>query len=138
MQSPHTATPVDLDQFAESLRRAEADRRPVPPLTERWPGLTIAQAYAVQRTNTELRIAAGEQIVGRKVGLTSLPMQRQLGVDEPDFGVLFASMVLPDGLVVPFGELIAPRVEAEIAFASVSPCSEPRSQSSRFATRWFR
>ena len=57
------------------------------------PGLTVAQAYSVQRTNTGLRPAAGERIVGRRVGLTSLPMQRQFGVGEPDFGVLFASMV---------------------------------------------
>ncbi|MGC0416895.1 2-keto-4-pentenoate hydratase [Embleya sp. AB8] len=105
-----------LDELAGLLRRAEADGTPIAPLTELRPGLDLASAYAVQDANTRLRLAAGERLAGRKVGLTSLPMQRQLGVDEPDFGVLFESMLIPDGGTVATRGLIAPRAEAEIAF----------------------
>lgn len=123
MQRHHTAhttppapTTADLEELAGLLRRAEADRKPIAPLTELRRGLTISEAYAVQDANTRLRLAAGERLAGRKVGLTSLPMQQQLGVDEPDFGVLFESMVIPDGGSIATGELVAPRAEAEIAF----------------------
>jgi 2-keto-4-pentenoate hydratase len=115
--STEAVTAAELDDLAGLLRRAEADRAPIAPLTElRGDGLDLASAYAVQDINTRLRLAAGERLAGRKVGLTSLPMQRQLGVDQPDFGVLFQSMLIPDGGTVAAGELIAPRAEAEIAF----------------------
>jgi 2-keto-4-pentenoate hydratase len=109
--------PVALvhQQLADELARAEATRRPVPPLTARHPDLTVDDAYAVQDLNVRRRLAAGERLVGHKVGLTSLAMQRQLGVDEPDFGALLSTMVLPDGGTVPLDRLVAPRVEAEIA-----------------------
>jgi 2-keto-4-pentenoate hydratase len=109
--------PVALvhQQLADELAHAEATRRPVPPLTARHPDLTVDDAYAVQEVNTRRRLAAGEWLVGRKVGLTSLAMQRQLGVDEPDFGALLSTMVLADGGAVPLDRLVAPRIEAEIA-----------------------
>lgn len=106
----------ELAELAGLLRRAEADGKPIAPLTELCPGLDLVSAYVVQDANTRLRLASGERLAGRKVGLTSLPMQRQLGVDEPDFGVLFESMLIPDGGAVVTDGLIAPRAEAEIAF----------------------
>ncbi|MFC8827339.1 2-keto-4-pentenoate hydratase [Streptomyces sp. NPDC057137] len=110
------ATAPTLGELAALLERAEAARRPMAPLTELRPGLTVAEAYVVQETNTRLRLAAGDRLAGRKVGLTSAPMQRQMGVDEPDFGVLFRSMVVGDGGTIDSARLIAPRIEAEIAF----------------------
>jgi 2-keto-4-pentenoate hydratase len=105
-----------LSSLADELARAERIREPVAPLTERYPGLSVEDAYGVQQFNVERRVAAGERIVGRKVGLTSVAMQRQLGVDEPDFGALLEEMVLPDGGTLRLDELVAPRIEAEIAF----------------------
>ena len=54
--------------------------------------------------------------MGRKIGLTSLAVQRQLGVSQPDYGMLFAEMAVPDGWDVAADQLIQPKVEAEIAF----------------------
>lgn len=87
----------------------------MPPLSEEYPGLTIADAYAIQLRGRALRLAAGEHQTGRKVGLTSRPMQDMLGVDQPDFGCLLGSMVVDSGATVATDRLIAPRVEAEIA-----------------------
>jgi 2-oxopent-4-enoate hydratase len=62
------------------------------------------------------RIRAGRQVIGRKVGLTSAPMQRMLGVNEPDYGVLLDDMAVEDGDQIDLGTLLQPRVEAELAF----------------------
>src|ERR1700733_14885548 len=80
-------------------------------------GITdVALAYQVQNALTAARKAAGARVVGRKVGLTSPAVQLQLGVDQPDFGVLFDDMLVPSGAEVESGALIAPKAEAEIAF----------------------
>jgi 2-keto-4-pentenoate hydratase len=76
----------------------------------------IAAAYQVQRRLTERRLAGGARIVGRKIGLTSPAVQRQIGVDRPDFGVLFDDMRYDDGAEIPIGRLLQPKAEAEVAF----------------------
>src|SRR5262245_8150161 len=89
--------PADvLAEAARALAAAERDRAAIPPLTETWPGLDAADAYAIQLINTRRRIGGGEVVRGHKVGLTSAAMQRMLGVDQPDYGVLFASMFTED------------------------------------------
>ena len=102
--------------MAEALAGAERDRRPIPPLTDAHPGLTVEDAYAIQSLNIERRMADGRLVRGRKVGLTSAPMQRLLGVDEPDFGVLLDDMFVEDGDEIPMEQLLQPRAEAEVAF----------------------
>lgn len=77
---------------------------------------TPEEAYAAQEINTERRLSAGARLVGRKIGLTSAAVQRQLGVDRPDYGMLFADMAVDEGADVPLGRLLQPKVEAEIAF----------------------
>ncbi len=79
-------------------------------------GTDLAAAYAVQQQLTMARRAGGATVTGRKIGLTSPAVQRQLGVDQPDFGVLFDDMGFADGAVVPIARFLQPRVEAEIAF----------------------
>lgn len=76
----------------------------------------IDAAYAVQEINTQRRLSDGARVVGRKIGLTSKLVQNQLGVDRPDFGILFDDMAVPDGEEVVRGNLLAPRVEAEITY----------------------
>jgi len=105
-----------LDALADRLAQAELARGAVEPLTEAHPELTPADAYGIQQRNVANRKTAGGLVRGRKVGLTSLAMQRQLGVDEPDFGALLDDMVVEDGDAIDTSELIAPKVEAEIAF----------------------
>lgn len=102
--------------LADELWEADRTAVPVAPLTARHDGLDVEDAYAIQSINIDRRVAAGERVVGRKVGLTSRPMQEMLGVDEPDFGVLTDAMVVEDGDPVDLSRLVAPRVEAELAF----------------------
>ena len=105
-----------IQSVAKELRTAEEQRHPVAPVAGRFGALTVADAYAVQQANIDLRLAAGDRLLGRKIGLTSLAMQAQLGVDQPDCGHLLASMAVPNGGAVATAELIAPRIELEVAF----------------------
>jgi 2-oxopent-4-enoate hydratase len=104
---------VDIAAFANELAEAERTRTQIAPLSSRA-DLTAADAYAIQLANVHQRIAAGERVVGKKVGLTAKPIQIALGVDQPDFGHLFASMAVADGGTCAIDELIQPRAEAEI------------------------
>ncbi|MEX3692302.1 2-keto-4-pentenoate hydratase [Paraburkholderia sp. BR14263] len=101
--------------LAARLYEAEASRKVIEPVRGEIALDDIATAYAVQQANVDLRVATGERIVGRKIGLTSLAVQKQLGVDQPDFGALFASMACGDAQAMPLSQLIQPKVEAEIA-----------------------
>ena len=103
-------------ELAEELWEADRTAKPVAPLTDRHPDLDIEDAYAIQTVNIDRRVEAGQRVIGRKVGLTSRPMQETLGVDEPDFGVLTDEMVVEDGDLIPMARLVQPRVEAELAF----------------------
>ncbi len=107
--------PNIVNDIAARLRDAEATRQTVAPVRGEIAIDDIATAYAVQQANVDARIAQGERIVGRKIGLTSLAVQKQLGVDQPDFGALFASMAYGDSQPMPLSRLIQPKVEAEIA-----------------------
>jgi len=100
---------------AARLREAEASRNVIEPVRGEIAMDDIVTAYGVQQANVDLRVANGERIVGRKIGLTSLAVQKQLGVDQPDFGALFASMAYGDAEAIPLSQLIQPKVEAEIA-----------------------
>jgi len=103
-------------RHAQRLLEAHAARAPIAPLTQDDPELTLTDAYAIQSAVIGSRTRDGARVVGRKVGLTSKPMQELLGVGEPDFGVLLDDMAVEDGGAVPLGALLQPRAEAEIAF----------------------
>lgn len=100
---------------AALLKAAHATGQAIAPLRERLAQADQDGAYAVQEANTRAWLAEGRRLVGRKIGLTSLAVQQQLGVDQPDFGMLFADMAVGDGEPVALGRLIQPKVEAEIA-----------------------
>ncbi|MGW9131931.1 2-keto-4-pentenoate hydratase [Streptomyces sp. NPDC055681] len=114
------AEPADRDAAvaaaAARLARAEAERRPCEPVRDILGSTDIAAAYAVQQRLAHDRLARGARVVGRKIGLTSPAVQRQIGVDQPDFGVLFDDMDVSGLPAVPSERLLQPRVEAEIAF----------------------
>jgi 2-oxopent-4-enoate/cis-2-oxohex-4-enoate hydratase len=87
------------------------------PLTERESAITIDDAYHISLRFLERRIADGERVIGKKIGVTSKPVQDMLGVHQPDFGFLTDRMQYPNGAAIPVaGNLIQPRAEAEIAF----------------------
>lgn len=98
------------------LSRAEQTGTPVEPVRDVLGDTDIALAYAVQQELARRREARGAVPVGRKIGLTSPAVQRQMGVEQPDFGVLFADMDVSGRAEIPTGRLLQPRVEAEIAF----------------------
>ena len=110
------AAQARLQQAADALLEAERSHRFIAPLRDTFAPLTIDDAYAIQRINTERRLAAGRRIVGCKIGLTSLAVQKQLGVDQPDFGMLFDDMGYGDGEPIPASILTQAKIEAEIAF----------------------
>jgi 2-keto-4-pentenoate hydratase len=76
----------------------------------------VEEAYAIQLRVMEMKKSAGQIIVGKKIGLTSLAMQAMLGVKEPDYGHILNGMVVMEAQGVPTAELIAPRIEGELAF----------------------
>lgn len=104
---------AEVAKAADSLLEATRTGVTCPPLRTRLSD--VAAAYAVQRVNVERGLAAGRRVVGRKIGLTSPAVQNQLGVDQPDFGTLFADMAVPEGTTIAAGRLIQPKVEAEVA-----------------------
>jgi 2-keto-4-pentenoate hydratase len=109
-----------IEDIASLLYRAEQSQSPCPPVRDLIREAAggddlIAAAYAVQQRNTERRLAAGGRLVGRKIGLTSMAVQKQLGVDSPDFGMLFADMAVGDAEDIPLSRTCQPKVEAEIA-----------------------
>jgi len=105
-----------IRKFADQLAEAEETRQPIPPLTVTQPDLSVDEAYAIQRITTGWRLNEGARLVGHKIGLTSLPMQEMLGVDEPDFGAVFSDRLFASGDSVDSSRLIAPRIEPELAF----------------------
>ena len=112
MTTPDVLTP---EAAAQLLHTAASSGHTIAPLRDRLAVADQATAYAIQEANTQRGLAAGRRLVGRKIGLTSLAVQAQLGVDQPDFGMLFADMAVGDGEPVALGRLIQPKVEAEVA-----------------------
>ncbi|HKY89590.1 MAG TPA: 2-keto-4-pentenoate hydratase [Nevskiaceae bacterium] len=111
--NPDAAT---LARAAERVRNAYGTGEPCAPVREMLPAGDVATGYEVQEINTQHWIAQGRRLVGRKIGLTSTAVQQQLGVDQPDFGMLFADMAACDGEPIPDGAVLQPKAEAEIAF----------------------
>lgn len=105
-----------LHAAANALHEARRSRRAIPPVSTTYGITTLDDAYAVAEFGIRRRIDAGARIIGKKIGLTSAAVQQQLGVSQPDFGMLLSDMELADGALVPMDRLIQPRIEAEIAF----------------------
>jgi len=111
-----------LQEHAELLLAARRDRKPIPPLADE---LSLDDAYAVQLLQLSNWRAAGRRVAGYKVGLTAAAVRRQLGVDQPDFGHLFADDFILSGESIAADRFIQPRVEPEIAFVLGRSLSGP-------------
>ncbi len=105
-----------IEAAAARLRDAQTQGVPCEPVRTLIGDSDVAAAYEVQRINNALRLAEGGVVVGQKIGLTSLAVQKQLGVDQPDFGLLFADTEVKNGGGVRASEILQPKAEAEIAF----------------------
>jgi len=115
---------VSTEALARRLDEAWEGRNPIPPLSESGGVEAMEQAYAIQTSWSEMRLERGERIIGRKIGLTSKGMQEQMGVNEPDYGSLWASRYFParGGRVeIPTETFLQPRLEGEIAFLISKP-----------------
>ena len=111
-----TLSESQVDEIAAALYAAERSRNPVASVTDAHPQMTLDDAYAIQSGIVQRKLADGDEETGWKVGLTSAAMQQMLGVDEPDFGRLLRSMRLENDADLRTQDLIAPRIEPEIAF----------------------
>ena len=107
---------AQIERLGDELFEAFIGHTTVPNLRDRVAGLTIVDAYHIQARFVERRIRAGEQVVGKKIGVTSKAIQNAIGVFEPDFGHLTSAMAFDDGATVSLNSLIQPKAEAEIAF----------------------
>lgn len=114
----------DLIDAADRLRGALASGIPCEPIRDLVAHCDAETGYTVQNLNTERWLKDGRRLVGRKIGLTSRAVQLQMGVDEPDFGMLFEDMQVPDGDIIAPGRLMQPRVEGEVAFILAKDITE--------------
>lgn len=122
---PNLPSAAPISALADRLFKAELDRKPIGPLTETYPALTLRDAYQVQQHNVDRRVAAGERIVGHKIGLTAKAMQEKFGVSEPDYGHLFEAMLLDGSQPLNLSELVDPQIEVEPAFVLGSDLKGP-------------
>ena len=115
-----------LTRLGDELYQALRSNSVLAPLTEREPAITIDDAYRISLRFLQRRLADGEKVIGKKIGVTSKPVQDMLDVRQPDFGFLTDRMHYPDGAAITVaGKLIAPRAEAEIAFRLKSGLAGP-------------
>jgi 2-keto-4-pentenoate hydratase len=113
---------MDPQVTARALYEARRKRVPIPPFGA---GLGAEEGYQIQQELVKLLLADGDRIVGYKVGLTSKPMQRLIGMDSPDYGPVLESTVYPSGAGVPASRFIQPKIEAEIVFVLGEPLRGP-------------
>ncbi len=117
-------SPDMIKEISRELYEAERKRSMIDPLVSRYPEMTLEWAYQIQLENVRRRVSEGERIVGKKIGLTSVAMQKVLGVFEPDYGHIFHTMVLSaDELSL--AKVIQPKAEGEIAFVMRSNLEGP-------------
>lgn len=125
MNAPRAVDPGPIEAAAVRLAAAQQSRIPCAPVRNLIGPADIEAAYRVQTHNVDKGLARGRRLSGRKIGLTSPAVQQQLGVDQPDFGVLFGDMHWPHDIDVDTARLLQPRIEAEVAFTLSRDIVEP-------------
>ena len=109
-------TTDEVQAAASALDQAERTRIQIRQLSQQHPGITLDDAYAIQRRWITQKLEAGRRVIGHKIGLTSKAMQLALNIDTPDSGYLLDDMLFADGGEIPTDRFIATRVEMELAF----------------------
>src|SRR5438445_6768061 len=117
----------EIRALGDELYAALRSRSTLDPLTERYPAMTIEDAYLISRRLLERRTADGERVIGKKIGVTSEAVQKMLNVLQPDFGFLTDRMYYDDGATISLLRtgLIQPRAEGEIAFVLAQDIAGP-------------
>jgi 2-oxo-hept-3-ene-1,7-dioate hydratase len=105
-----------IQTAAARLDEAEKKRRAIRQFSLEFPGITIEDAYAIQRAWIQLKLSRGRVLKGHKIGLTSRVMQKAVNINEPDYGALLDDMFYSDGAQIPTDRFIEPRLEVELAF----------------------
>ncbi|WP_066250355.1 fumarylacetoacetate hydrolase family protein [Neobacillus drentensis] len=105
-----------IQRYAAKLGEAEVSRVGIDPITLTDPDITVDEAYHIQLENIKKKLNEGKKIVGKKIGLTSVAVQKMLGVNEPDYGHLLDDMVIENGSTISCKTMLQPKVEGEIAF----------------------
>lgn len=114
-----------IEEAALALREAEISALPCSPVRQLIGDQDIEAAYKVQEINVNWSLKNGNSLCGSKIGLTSAAVQKQLGVDQPDFGVLYLHTQIENNAKVNAKELMQPKAEAEIAFVLKSGFEQP-------------
>ena len=104
-----------IEGAAEALWQARSERKTIARVSETFDIQTVQDAYAIAEVNVSRALAAGARVCGKKIGLTSKAVQQPPGVDQPDYGVLFADMEYLSGAELPAQKLLQPKAEGEIA-----------------------
>jgi 2-oxo-hept-3-ene-1,7-dioate hydratase len=121
-----TTLPAEqIERAALRLEDAGKTRMACRQLSLDHPGMTMADAYAVQSAWMRLKLRGGRRVIGHKIGLTSKAMQRAVKIDEPDFGTLLDDMLYRDGAVIPTRRFLQLKIEAELAFVLDKPLAGP-------------
>lgn len=107
---------TEITASAEALDVARSTGIVCDPISSLLSEPSLEDAYSIQALNTDRWLSQGRRLVGRKIGLTAKSVQTQMGVKQPDYGMLFADMSVDEGAEIPIGALMQPRAEAEIAF----------------------
>jgi 2-oxo-hept-3-ene-1,7-dioate hydratase len=118
-------TDAVAEALAAELDESERTKVQIPQFSLRYPEITIADAYRIQRAWVKRKLAAGRRVKGHKIGLTSRAMQRTSNITEPDYGTLLDDMFFKDGGDLDMTRFIAPRVELELAFVLKKPLEGP-------------
>ena len=107
---------ADRNKAADILMTAAQQRKQAVQLSTTFPDITLEDSYAISTEVATRRVAAGAKLIGHKVGLTSKAMQRSSQINEPDYGHLLDTMMIPDGAKVAHEDYCLPRIEVELAF----------------------
>lgn len=116
---------ASIEEIADAIYTARRDLKQIPPLRDTFGLVDPEEAYRVQNRNTERSLGEGRRLVGRKIGLTAKAVQIQLGVDQPDFGVLWDDFAFADGDTIDRRRFMQPKIEVEIALVMGRPVENP-------------
>lgn len=106
-----TLTDDQIAELAADHEQARLTATSIDPVSRRYPDVTLEDAYAIQAAWVALQVEAGSVVRGKKIGLTSRAMQQAMKIDEPDYGILFDYMFIPNGGSLVVANHVDPKIE---------------------------